>query len=526
MTFFLRSEFLAYGPSTVTAIDLFHIHNACKSFTRNPDSNTINDTESLEIIGDIDEQDPTSPETGRLGWDDEIYPSQLLSPQWMEEHVSRSPNENVNDNKPWSKAQDSQNLSPIENSISILLENHHLDESCLEISETCPSHDIFNEVVHTPEGEPLISTFKDMYLKSPTDIPPFIESPISCQLSSRDTSIAPMSHVRPSAANSETENDISNDSDTESGEGRRGSNYPLRSLQPLALKMKSKVAGHSKNVLLSNTHRTRGSNATKFMNSKHCHPALETWLKEHRTHAIIVTSSETRQSTIHTLLQDSSAVDRDRRLRVLHKNRQLHGGTLILTSKATVESWAAAVRSAPALSLLVYTEPLSKRRQLGAQHIVSFDVVVTTLDVLRAKETLMTEDTEFSEDSGLDSNMMEDSSQRQLFYKQMEFFSVPWLSPRADGQGNIEKSNLHLLRWNRVILDHSVRTNIRLGSLKGDAIRTLFARSKMAVLTENEEEDEKENARGDFPESRHLLNIREVLGVSSALGIDSSLFRG
>ena len=90
----------------------------------------------------------------------------------------------------------------------------------------------------------------------------------------------------------------------------------------------------------------------------------------------------------YLLLQDSTCMDRERRIRILLKSRQLLGGTLVITSKANVEDWARVVRSSPSLSLHLYTESLSKRQKLGAQHLVGYDIVVTTINVRIIAKTI------------------------------------------------------------------------------------------------------------------------------------------
>ena len=55
---------------------------------------------------------------------------------------------------------------------------------------------------------------------------------------------------------------------------------------------------------------------------------------------------------------------------------------LIVTSKNEIESWANLVRQNLHLKLLVYTDTLAKRRQLGCYHIIQHDVIITTFDVI------------------------------------------------------------------------------------------------------------------------------------------------
>ena len=65
----------------------------------------------------------------------------------------------------------------------------------------------------------------------------------------------------------------------------------------------------------------------------------------------------------------------------MSKSIELMGGLLIVTTKSQLEKWATVVRSQPTLSLHCYTDTLSVRRKEGAQHLIGYDVVITTFDV-------------------------------------------------------------------------------------------------------------------------------------------------
>lgn len=62
-------------------------------------------------------------------------------------------------------------------------------------------------------------------------------------------------------------------------------------------------------------------------------------------------------------------------------NRLSGGNLLIVTSKTQVEFWASRVRSDLNLRLLVYTDSLQKRKQIGSHGIQRHDVIITTFDV-------------------------------------------------------------------------------------------------------------------------------------------------
>ena len=68
------------------------------------------------------------------------------------------------------------------------------------------------------------------------------------------------------------------------------------------------------------------------------------------------------------------------------KNRNLSslvpsGGMLIVALKDQVEVWASEIRDLSHSRLLLYTDTLAKRRQIGAHNLAQYDVVITTFDV-------------------------------------------------------------------------------------------------------------------------------------------------
>ena len=68
------------------------------------------------------------------------------------------------------------------------------------------------------------------------------------------------------------------------------------------------------------------------------------------------------------------------------KNRKLASlipsrAMLIVGLKDQVEVWASEIRNLTHSRLLVYTDALAKRRQIGAHNLAQYDVVITTFDV-------------------------------------------------------------------------------------------------------------------------------------------------
>jgi SNF2 family DNA or RNA helicase len=72
------------------------------------------------------------------------------------------------------------------------------------------------------------------------------------------------------------------------------------------------------------------------------------------------------------------------------KNSSIQGGILIVTPKAKVAAWASLIKNIPDVSLHVQASlSLSQRRKNGVERLARFDVVLTTYDLVRAKEVAM-----------------------------------------------------------------------------------------------------------------------------------------
>lgn len=79
------------------------------------------------------------------------------------------------------------------------------------------------------------------------------------------------------------------------------------------------------------------------------------------------------------------------------------GGVLMITSKANIEQWERCARNYYSSSFHSYTAPLSQRRKFGATRLSTFDIVMSTLGVLTAKECSIPAFM-LSDDAGYDSN--------------------------------------------------------------------------------------------------------------------------
>jgi hypothetical protein len=61
-------------------------------------------------------------------------------------------------------------------------------------------------------------------------------------------------------------------------------------------------------------------------------------------------------------------------------------GTLVIVSRNKVTEWEGALAQQGTLSFHSYTEPLSRRRGVSSRKLLQFDVVLTTHEIVRAKE--------------------------------------------------------------------------------------------------------------------------------------------
>eukprot|EP01041_Mallomonas_annulata_P006362 gene6362-12863_t len=507
---FFDEDFLVYVriPSGMTMRDLQSIDEICfaHKLSKGPNTNHTQNADGIDVV--------SSPEISRRKCSDELYESQI-SPesQWnMKISDASSPEHKSGSSIQCSQEQNNVYIpgtSPVEYVQS------RFSSEFPSPSDSQVSVDDNQVASLSPDvdGEDFHAAICGLSIHSPNNLPPVI-SPLGIHFTPPKSGRLQASSYKRQLRSSLYKSPISNYDNSQDDEvedlpqmalTRRGTHdrHSLRSLQPLALRMKTTVSNR-RPINTNNTNRMPSvENTSQSFKLKHIHDELVVWLRDHASHAIVTTQSTGRKTVISTIIQDSSAIDRDKRIRILHKDRELYGGTLILTSKARLEEWAGVVRSCPSLSLHVYTDSLNKRKKLGAQHLVSYDVVVTTV--------------EFSHASSVASTPYKND------HFQEGFFAVPWMSPKYELHANIERSNLHLLRWNRIILDVDAKTKVQLGTAKGDAIRCLSASSKFGVFTLPPED--KENSMVLGPNVSQILNVREVLGVPSAQSIESTIFQ-
>lgn len=143
---------------------------------------------------------------------------------------------------------------------------------------------------------------------------------------------------------------------------------------------------------------------------------LQEWIDrkyEKRQANVVVCSSQSRTNVLRTMV-DSFCGNKDTRndfahagnraittcKRVMSKGADdngndsqlrwdteyIPGNVLIVSSKAGAEEWAQCLRDDARVSFHSYTASLATRRRLGTHHLGGVDFVVTTFDVLKAKE--------------------------------------------------------------------------------------------------------------------------------------------
>ena len=235
--------------------------------------------------------------------------------------------------------------------------------------------------------------------------------------------------------------------------------------------------------------------------------ALTAWLAARHSAGMptvaIAMSPLTRSMSLATVVNHAlSAVDDAATAATSSSSRHLipSAALLIVTLKAHVEEWAGHVRNLPWPRLLVYTDALPKRRKLGAYNLAQYDVVVTTFDVLRAKEAALPELASSDSDLGSVASYCSDDGDEQ---GEEELFerargdrpartgnakkTAPasktgqWLVRRDKHGGMVEVSNLHLIQWRQLVLDLGDDTKLRAGSVRGDAARSLHAHRRVST---------------------------------------------
>lgn len=139
---------------------------------------------------------------------------------------------------------------------------------------------------------------------------------------------------------------------------------------------------------------TKASGKEKEEDSSTITSDLRNWISARRYSIVAYSSTNSAKifdEILQALIPSLSSRKTDRK-----NPSALEGGILIVTSKNMIDTWASPIRAARGLyketSLHVYTQPLVARRRMGPARIAGFDVVVTTFDILKAKEVAVPEE--------------------------------------------------------------------------------------------------------------------------------------
>mmetsp|Transcript_7608 Transcript_7608/g.7692 ORF Transcript_7608/g.7692 Transcript_7608/m.7692 type:complete len:702 (+) Transcript_7608:84-2189(+) len=334
----------------------------------------------------------------------------------------------------------------------------------------------------------------------------------------------------------------SNSEEIKRGLGHQKRNKGVRNALGMRIKNKESTSSKNSNIHSSNDINSVSNHSETVNKNEKLPSELDKWMrKKERINSIFVCCNDTREALLKTIVETS--IDSYDSPKSRHKAVSKVGSysliqsqaVLIVTVKSQVEIWATHIRNLPEPRLLLYTDTLVKRRKLGAYNLSQYDVIITTFDILRAKEVCIPE--EYSSESdpeersyptGLGgdsngSNIVEKSfslndkenlplhknniitdNDNDTFNSQVQDrkcknklnirgSSTSWLNKRKNNV-LLELSNAHLIDWRTVVYDNYDSTNVSSGTAKGNAAKLLKAKSKIAVILSNYQE--KEGSRG------------------------------
>ena len=116
-------------------------------------------------------------------------------------------------------------------------------------------------------------------------------------------------------------------------------------------------------------------------------------------------------------------------------------------------------------------------------------MVITTFDVLKAKEVVIPESD--ARAISLDEDTDKENNNQRNVNKGDSIQSDPWLKSRrrlgcARGSLMLELSQLHLIKWNTVIVDINSQTAIKGRNAKGLAVKALEGGHMIGMAEHNE----------------------------------------
>lgn len=215
---------------------------------------------------------------------------------------------------------------------------------------------------------------------------------------------------------------------------------------------------------------------------KHYHKETDEWLAEQHISSdgsIVLISERTRLRVMSSILRSTATnyahncLD-DNRLLTLRSNRNRATnvlGLLVVTTKASLDMWSELIRGYHHLRLLTYTDALSQRRKMGSQRIRNFDVILTTFDVLKAKELALPEEEFGGNFQDTSDELSSDSSEKD------------WIARRPGNLKMVDISFIHLMHFRDMIIDScEPGTVLRSNTQRGKAIQRVSAVSKICLL--------------------------------------------
>ena len=217
------------------------------------------------------------------------------------------------------------------------------------------------------------------------------------------------------------------------------------------------------------------------------HDQVASWLQtEHMSSraSILIHSDSTRARVLRTVVDHLA-----QEISLQHKEDGEPGvlmprcrggngrGVLLLTTKAQIEAWSGLFRSFSYIRLLEYTDSLSKRRSLGSQRLRHFDVIITTIDTLKAKETVAPEE----ELRGRGGGVLEAAGAAA---------AGEWIA----GLGGLKQKDikmvdislLHLYHYSHLVVDEGGGGVLKPSSLRGVAIKRASASSKLGLVGDDD----------------------------------------
>ena len=90
-----------------------------------------------------------------------------------------------------------------------------------------------------------------------------------------------------------------------------------------------------------------------------------------------------------------------------------------------------------------------------------------------------------------------------------------WLFKREERDIAMEVSQLHLIQWEKLIIDAGSSTFLRVGSAKGDAVRRLVSDMKLSCIACSSESPESQS--GSVEEPKVVRTLRDVLNINTHL---------